>query len=112
MAFQKQLLPTCPSCNNPGLRVIETRPTPESIRRRKRCDVCGYRITTHEISQEVFQASKDDAIALQRVRSALGVGERTSVIACLTCKFNQGDCCAFDLPEYGTEDAFDCNLAK
>ncbi|PYZ97246.1 transcriptional regulator NrdR [Alteribacter lacisalsi] len=40
----------CPSCQNNGTRVLDSRPSDEgrSIRRRRECDGCGYRFTTFE----------------------------------------------------------------
>lgn len=40
----------CPYCNNPDIRVIDSRPAEDgsSIRRRRSCDVCGKRFTTYE----------------------------------------------------------------
>ncbi len=45
----------CPSCNNPDLRVIDSRPIEEgnSIRRRRECLQCGKRFTTYEIIEAV-----------------------------------------------------------
>lgn len=40
----------CPYCGNPDTRVIDSRPAEDgsSIRRRRSCDTCGKRFTTHE----------------------------------------------------------------
>ncbi len=45
----------CPSCNNPDLKVIDSRPIEEgnSIRRRRECLQCGKRFTTYEIIEAV-----------------------------------------------------------
>ncbi len=40
----------CPSCNATDTKVIDSRPAENgvSIRRRRECDGCGHRFTTHE----------------------------------------------------------------
>lgn len=40
----------CPSCHNNSTRVLDSRPSDEgrSIRRRRECELCGYRFTTFE----------------------------------------------------------------
>lgn len=38
----------CPYCGHPHHRVIDTRETGDSIRRRRRCDNCDRRFTTYE----------------------------------------------------------------
>jgi len=44
----------CPQCGQPNSRVIDSRPSDEgtSLRRRRSCDSCGYRFTTHERVQQ------------------------------------------------------------
>ncbi len=38
----------CPFCHAEDTRVIDSRPTDNSIRRRRQCEVCGKRFTTYE----------------------------------------------------------------
>lgn len=40
----------CPVCNHPETRVVDTRVAPDgaSIRRRRECDECEFRFSTHE----------------------------------------------------------------
>lgn len=38
----------CPHCGNTQHRVIDTRDTGDTIRRRRKCDDCGQRFTTYE----------------------------------------------------------------
>ena len=44
----------CPVCNNPDLKVIDSRPIEEgnSIRRRRECLQCGKRFTTFEMVEQ------------------------------------------------------------
>lgn len=45
----------CPACGREdGWRVINSRPTTGTIRRRRRCE-CGERMTTHEVSVEELE---------------------------------------------------------
>ena len=46
---------TCPYCNAPDTRVIDSRPASEggAIRRRRECQQCGRRFTTYEMVEEV-----------------------------------------------------------
>ena len=39
----------CPECHNKKSKVIESRKTDETIRRRRECITCGHRFTTHEV---------------------------------------------------------------
>lgn len=44
----------CPKCNCPESKVVDTRPTDDGfkIRRRRECAECGYRFTTYEKIEE------------------------------------------------------------
>ena len=41
----------CPLCGN-ELRVVDSRPSGSSIRRRRDCDHCRFRTTTYEITMD------------------------------------------------------------
>ncbi|MGP7816727.1 transcriptional regulator NrdR [Niallia sp. 01092] len=45
----------CPSCQHNNTRVLDSRPVDDSrsIRRRRECEVCGYRFTTFEKVEEI-----------------------------------------------------------
>ncbi|GKU81535.1 MULTISPECIES: transcriptional regulator NrdR [Niallia] len=45
----------CPTCQHNNTRVLDSRPVDEfrSIRRRRECEVCGYRFTTFEKVEEI-----------------------------------------------------------
>ncbi|WP_445489528.1 transcriptional regulator NrdR [Niallia sp. 03133] len=45
----------CPSCQDNNTRVLDSRPVDDSrsIRRRRECEVCGYRFTTFEKVEEI-----------------------------------------------------------
>jgi transcriptional repressor NrdR len=42
----------CPFCSADTTHVIDTRPTPDGVRRRRECGACGERFTTHERAEE------------------------------------------------------------
>jgi transcriptional repressor NrdR len=42
----------CSFCSAATTQVIDTRPTPEGVRRRRECTACGERFTTHERAEE------------------------------------------------------------
>jgi hypothetical protein len=116
MAFQKAILPDCPACKQPGLRVLESRKTGLSTRRRKGCECCGRRFTTHEVSAEFFEQAKQNQWLVQQFQSLLQSPD--ALIAppaepaqskCTDCVHNKGTTCQFSLPEYDTDESFDCN---
>ncbi|HEY6042033.1 MAG TPA: transcriptional regulator NrdR [Anaerolineae bacterium] len=52
----------CPFCGQEDSKVIDTRESDESIRRRRECLVCGKRFTTYErIAQTSLMVIKQDA---------------------------------------------------
>ncbi|MEA5113747.1 MAG: transcriptional regulator NrdR [Geobacteraceae bacterium] len=46
----------CPFCLNPNSKVVDSRPDKDgsSIRRRRECEVCGKRFTSHERVEEIL----------------------------------------------------------
>ena len=46
----------CPYCNHEASRVVDSRDAGSSIRRRRACDACGRRFTTHERVEQRFPA--------------------------------------------------------
>ena len=86
-------------------KTMRTRQTPVSTLRRKECKHCGARITTHEVSADFFEQAKQNQIVVNKLRELL-----PSELLCKTCIHNVDGACGFDLPEYNTIDANDCNL--
>ena len=126
MAFQKAILPDCPQCNQPGLRIIESRKTGLSTRRRKECECCSYRVTTHEVTADFFEEAKQNQILVAQMRNLLGADLPISGVEsspsgvspskfkalnkCSDCQHNIDNCyCAFEFPEYDTAESYDCN---
>ena len=118
MTFQHISLPQCPQCKENALKTIESRVTKQSTRRRKECGACGYRTTTHEVSAEFFDEAKQNLILVGQMRKLLGAGlpipgvdlpQMGVEIKCDECTHNNGKRCAFDFPEYGTDESYDCS---
>lgn len=42
----------CPKCKSDQLHCVDSRPAPESVRRRRECLECGHRFSTIEIPEE------------------------------------------------------------
>lgn len=111
-----QPLPPCPSCGHATLKTIESRKTNLSTRRRKECSFCGYRTTTHELTDEKFNELKTAQQLLNRIKDILQVQPQPldtltsdpGFIPCSTCKHNSGFTCSFGFPEYDSPDAIDC----
>ena len=123
MKFQKQLLFNCPQCNALGLRIIESRKATLSTRRRKKCEHCDFRITTHEVTAEFFEEAKQNQILINQIQKLMknlpltsGVESPPSGVdfkalnKCSDCQHNKDGCyCAFEFPEYDTAESYDCN---
>ena len=92
---------TCGECGSLAVFIIESRPLPRGgRRRRKRCDRCGHRATTYEISQEEYKALRKGK-ALPR--------KTTPSVQCDTCIHWETTSCGFDFPEAGGWFAADCS---
>lgn len=54
---------SCPVCNSPGVRVMDSRVRTSGRSRRKRCERCGHRWSTIEVSlEEAPTLVSDEAI--------------------------------------------------
>jgi hypothetical protein len=119
MAFQKAILPDCPQCNQSGLRVIESRKSSHSTRRRKECECCGYRFTTHEVTADFFEEAKRNLYLVEQLHKLMGGQPLPSGVEsppsgvenkCGDCQYNKDGCyCVFEFPEYDTVESYDCN---
>jgi transcriptional regulator NrdR family protein len=127
MTFQRETLSPCPACKALSLSVIETRKTSVSTRRRKECKECGYKLTTHEVSEEYFQEAKINCMLISKVRKAMElvpvveeVEEATLPSApvedlsveeeyqCYKCAHMVNNSCTLGIPEFNTDEANDC----
>jgi DNA-directed RNA polymerase subunit RPC12/RpoP len=127
MTFQRETLSPCPACKALSLSVIETRKTSVSTRRRKECKECGYKLTTHEVSEEYFQEAKINCMLISKVRKAMELVpvveevEETTLPAkpvedlsveeeykCYKCAHMVNNSCTLGIPEFNTDEANDC----
>lgn len=114
----------CPACDKPTCKVIESRKTFDSTRRRYECYSCNYRFTTYEIRSEVYdelrslrskisqlqQIFADVNPPLAAVPSEPVKQSAPEGIPCFDCTHLNRYGCSFDIPEAQTEDACGCNL--
>ena len=128
MTFQRETLSPCPACKALSLSVIETRKTSVSTRRRKECKECGYKLTTHEVSEEYFQEAKINCMLISKVRKAMELVpvveevEETTLPAkpvedlsveeeykCYKCAHMVNNSCTLGIPEFNTDETNYCN---
>lgn len=122
MPFES-ILPKCPACNVCSFRTTQTVRTLVATRRRKECDSCNYKLTTHEVLDDFFQQAKRNKALIQKLKiffdknEAWEMPEDTPLVVskeedtenkCPTCIHNKVGTCSFDFPEYDTNDSFDC----
>lgn len=111
-SFPPKAQPKCPRCNQPQIQIIESRKSEDGTRRRRECKACQYRDTTYEVSSSFYQKAKENEILVNKFRSLLSINlPETSLLEnkCPTCLHNyKGMYCSFELPEFDTEDSFDC----
>ena len=111
----------CPNCGEHTLDIIESRPSGESRRRRKRCRSCGHRLGTREVSEEWYAQALSDRALLDRIRAdlaplssaagaaALPSGAAADEDPCLDCIHRIRATCDLGFPEFGTKEAADCS---
>jgi hypothetical protein len=112
MTFQRPQLSQCPVCKTHSLITIESRKTEHGTRRRKECEHCKHRITTHEVSVDFYNEAKQNMLLVSKLYALLNSNTlflQPVIIKCMDCCHNQGDNCAFGFPEHDTPDSFDCN---
>ena len=113
MAFQKTLLPECPQCKQSGIYVKESRKTNHGTRRRKECECCRFRFTTYEVSADFYKEAEQNLFLVSQFYKLLGgqpLKAEQQESKCPGCVHNiKGKYCAFELPEYNTDESFDCN---
>jgi hypothetical protein len=89
----------CSSCGSLAVFVIESRNTANARRRRKRCDRCGHRETTYEISQEEYKA----------LTKGKTTPEAKPSLSCDTCIHWETTSCGMGFPEAGGRFAAECS---
>ena len=102
VARARNALPgTCTICGSLAVFIIESRPLPNGgRRRRKRCDRCGHRETTYEITAQEYKALR-------------GRGKPkpapVSTESCEQCIHWETTSCGLGFPEAGGKFAADCS---
>ena len=90
----------CPECGSLAVFILETRNAGTAKRRRKRCDRCGHRETTYEITQqEYFRLRKGKA----------SVEPEPPRLSCDSCTHWKTTSCGMDFPEAGGKFAAECS---
>jgi len=102
---------TCPYCKEKALQVIESKKARHSRRRRKHCNACGKRQTTHEVSEDFYKDAIKNLETLNRLRAALlNHGPVTNQPMCDECVYWLDGGCQFDFPEAGGTFARECSM--
>ncbi len=61
----------CPKCGANQLKCIDSRPTDDSVRRRKMCLVCEHRFTTMEVCVRDYKSTKTREVLLANQFAAI-----------------------------------------
>jgi transcriptional regulator NrdR family protein len=114
MAFEVR--DQCPSCREKDCITIESRVTRESRRRRKECQSCEHRHTSHEVSEQFFEEAVENKRLINylidklKVHSVACTTPRTETpsVTCDSCIHMSSSGCGFDFPEAGDDFAAEC----
>lgn len=98
----------CPACGASKVYVIESRPSSNGTRRRKKCSSCGWRTTTYEIDASRLQRLLDIEKVITTLQPLLDSLPPANESKCDDCKFNDSSACNHGLPEFQSEDSHDC----
>lgn len=98
----------CPNCGSPKVYVLESRRSQAGTRRRKKCSDCGWRATTYEIDGSKYQRLLEMEKVVHALRPLLTDLPPIKESKCDDCKFNDTSKCNHDLPEFQSEESYDC----
>jgi len=103
----------CSYCHKGTLKVLESRNATASTRRRRyECQVCSKRSSTYEVSESFFDEAIENRRLLAGIRKIVFSDnelKQQKFACCDTCQFNGGSYCDKDIPEYNTNESYDCN---
>lgn len=61
----------CPECGHGNHDVIDSRPSPHFIRRRRQCRLCGARWSTAEMNKDDLAILVEQALRARELREAM-----------------------------------------
>lgn len=107
----------CPSCKARGLKVLASQRNrmANSTCRRYECNKCHFRFTRYEVSDAFFKQAIENERILNKLKTymdKISSPANKPSKSCSNCEYNVDDMCNFEVPEYDTEDAADCNYYK
>ena len=102
----------CPTCGATKVYVIESRKTSSATRRRKQCAACGWRTTTYEVDASKYQRLLQLEKVATAIRPLLDELPPIDENKCDNCVFNDSSACNHGLPEFQSEEAYDCLYFK
>ncbi len=100
----------CPKCSEKTFHVIESRPSGGNNhgnsktflrRRRKRCNQCGYKATTYEITADEYEEYLSNKKIITKIKNSLSLKSKKS---CYQCTHYYGNSCRLDIPELDAEE--------
>lgn len=108
---------TCPKCGARGLKVLSSQRNrmANSSCRRYECHNCSHRFTRYEVTDAFFKQAIENERILNKLKSYMDKISSPSNKPsknCGNCEYNVDDMCNFEVPEFDTEDAADCNYYK
>jgi transcriptional regulator NrdR family protein len=108
----------CPFCNEQDCITIESRISKTSRRRRKECQSCKTRHTSHEVSEEFFEQAIENQRLITHLIEKLKIRNeprfvpavKSFSVTCDSCVHMMSSGCSFDFPEAGDGFAEDCSM--
>jgi DNA-directed RNA polymerase subunit M/transcription elongation factor TFIIS len=101
----------CPKCSELSVFIIDSRKTKDGIRRRKKCESCGYRYTTREILDKTYQQLVESQRIVTKVQNLFG-GKQVmkNSHTCEQCSHWSSFGCGMGFPEAGGTFAEECSV--
>ena len=89
----------CPQCSSYGFHVLESRPGTSKNssfikRRRKGCNLCGFKMTTYEIDANDYKEYLENKKVIKQLRKGI-----VSIRSCNACVHYYKGACRLEIPE-------------